>query len=121
MSKPTQSKLYIAVLDEFPDYMTPPLVAHATLRHHLHFSGNKEWNDYILMSFKKVVVRVNQKEYNKILSSCPYTIETCENNTLNGKQACITWLYNGVGDIPNVIKYAKCWSPEKDIQQAPKQ
>ena len=27
-------KLYICVLDSFPDYMTPTLVAHAVLRHH---------------------------------------------------------------------------------------
>lgn len=31
-------KLYIAVLDEFPDYMTPTLVAHAVLGAHMLFS-----------------------------------------------------------------------------------
>lgn len=29
-------KMYIAVLDEFPDFMTPTLVAHAVLRSTLH-------------------------------------------------------------------------------------
>lgn len=30
-------KLYIAVLDDFPDYMTPTLVAHAVLGAHYEF------------------------------------------------------------------------------------
>jgi hypothetical protein len=31
-------KMYIAVLDEFPDYMVPTLVAHAVLGAHLEFT-----------------------------------------------------------------------------------
>ena len=35
-------KLYIAVLDEFPDYMVPTLVAHAVLGAHLNFMADAE-------------------------------------------------------------------------------
>lgn len=33
-------KMYIAILDEFPDYMVPTLVAHSVLAAHLKFQNN---------------------------------------------------------------------------------
>lgn len=59
-------KLYIAVLDEFPDYMTPTLVAHSVLAAHLEFQDNPNYLKWLHESFKKCVVRVNQKEFAKI-------------------------------------------------------
>lgn len=64
-------KLYIAVLDEFPDYMTPTLVAHAVLGFHVKIVSDPtsdlcvRYHWYLRESFKKVVVRVNQKEFDK--------------------------------------------------------
>lgn len=46
--------LYIAVLDEFPDFMTPTLVAHAVLAADKTFSGNPAYDDWLKNSFKKV-------------------------------------------------------------------
>jgi hypothetical protein len=43
-------KLYIAVLDEFPDYMTPTLVAHSVLaaRHIEHtITGEQTWDELL--------------------------------------------------------------------------
>ena len=60
-------KLYIAVLDAVPDFITPTLVAHAVLGAHLHFSGkNANYDDWVTNSFKKCVVRVNEREFEKI-------------------------------------------------------
>lgn len=110
-------KLYIAVLDEFPDYMTPTLVAHSVLGHHLETIKNPASHEcvtyqwYLRTSFKKVVVRVNQKEFDKI-SVLPSVYLGHENKTLEGKKSCAVWLYNDDGDIPNVLKYAKLWEPK---------
>jgi hypothetical protein len=83
-------KLYIAVLDEFPDYMTPTLVAHSMLGAHLYFTKchtdldrivddgpykYPQYIDWIENSFKKCVVRVNQKEFDKI-SALPDVMKT---------------------------------------------
>jgi hypothetical protein len=53
-------KLYIAVLDEVPDYMVPTLVAHAVLSAHLIFVDKPSYQEWIT-GFKKCVVRVNRK------------------------------------------------------------
>lgn len=59
-------KLYIAVLDDFPDYMVPTLVAHSVLAADRIFAGSDLYDIWFADSFKKVVLRVNQKEFDKI-------------------------------------------------------
>jgi hypothetical protein len=108
-------KLYIAVLDEFPDYMTPTLVAHSILGAHLQFEGDKEYNIWLKNSFKKVVVRVNKKEFDKI-SLMDNVYLGYENNTLNGMKSCAVVLPRY--DIPNVLKFAKLWKPAESIIHA---
>jgi hypothetical protein len=107
-------KLYIAVLDEFPDYMTPTLVAHSVLGAHLKFVGNEQYNKWLTESFKKVVVKVNRKEFEKI-SAMDDVYLGYENNTLNGKPSCAVVLSSG-DDIPNVLKFAKLWKPTEVIR-----
>ena len=74
------SKMYIAVLDEFPDYMTLTLVAHSVLAAHLKFSGEIDdyyWGgkthqyptyiDWLKNSFKKEfdkILKENKKDKN---------------------------------------------------------
>ena len=104
-------KLYIAVLDEFPDYMTPTLVAHAVLAHHTQQFGDPWYDSWLNMDFRKVVVKVNQKQFDKI-SSLDRVYLAHENKTLDGKKSCAVWLYNDIGEVPNVLKYAKLWEPK---------
>ena len=40
-------KMYIAVLDEFPDFMTPTLVAHSVLSAHLKFEDNENYKKWL--------------------------------------------------------------------------
>ncbi len=103
-------KMYIAVLDEFPTYMTPTLVAHAVLGHHLNHNINEEYctlyNNWLVDSFKKCVLSVNQKEFDKI-SALPNAQMFHENNTLNAKKSCCVLVVDQ--EIPNVLKFAKLW------------
>lgn len=110
-------KMYIAVLDEFPDYMTPTLVAHAVLGYHLKINAMHTSNPIVGLyyrwlgySFKKCVVRVNQKEFNKI-SALPNVTLSHENNTLNSRLACAVLVVDD--DVPNVLKFAKLWKPKE--------
>ena len=108
------SKLYIAVLDEFPDYMTPTLVAHTMLGAHLHFSNLEHTNlyaEWLKDSFKKCVVRVNQKEFDKI-AALPFTYLGHENTTLGGKKSCAIPAPVHDDYLPNVLKFAKLWKPK---------
>ena len=106
-------KMYICVLDTVPDYIVPTLVAHATLRHHLfEVAGNlRDYDRYISWvhdSFKKCVVSVNQKEFDKI-RLLPNIVESFENKTLNGDISCVTVIAHK--DEFNVLKFAKFWKP----------
>ncbi len=120
-------KMYIAVLDEFPDYMTPTLVAHSVLGAHIQFARNyiatedsdaythapwKTYLDWLENSFKKCVVRVNQKEFDKI-AALPRVYLGHENNTLEAKKSCaVVCPYPENEPLPNVLKYAKLWKPK---------
>jgi hypothetical protein len=107
-------KMYIAVLDEFPDYMTPTLVAHAVLGAHEEFCVNMYYHAWHKTSFKKCVVRVNQKEWDKIISLDNVYLAH-ENNTLEGRKACAVVCpreYSEEYPIPNVLKFAKLWKPK---------
>lgn len=113
-------KMYIAVLDEVPDHMVPVLVAHATLGAHMEFSQpaleqqglyilNKcYYNTWLKTSFRKVVLRVNQKEFDKILG-LPYVHNAHENSTLDGKTSCAVVCPRE--ETPRVLAFAKMWKP----------
>jgi hypothetical protein len=115
------TKMYIAVLDEFPDYMTPTLVAHTVLGAHMKFY-DPEWEhsvheippymDWLENSFKKCVVRVNEKEFNKIFF-LPNVYVGHEKNTLDGRDSCIVVCPRPNGELPNVLKFAKLWKPKE--------
>lgn len=122
-------KLYIAVLDEFPDYMTPTLVAHAVLAAHIKFSErhcDEEWRngepyyprylDWLENSFKKCVVRVNQREFDKI-SELNDVYLGHENTTLEGRKSCAVVCPMSSSDLPNVLKFAKLWKPKDESNQ----
>lgn len=103
-------KLYIAVIDEFPDYMTPTLVAHAVLGAHLVFENNPDYKRWLNSSFKKCVVRVNRKEFEKI-AALPDVYLAHENKTLGGDKSCAVVCPRE--QLPNVLKFAKLWKPKE--------
>lgn len=108
------SKMYICVREDFPDYMAPTLVAHATLRHHLKWVDTELYERWLTDSFKKCVVRVNLKEFEKIRklgeTHQMHITESWENSTLNGEVSCVTVVAED-DNIPNVLKFAKLWKP----------
>ena len=104
-------KLYIAVLEAVPDFITPTLVAHAVLGAHLHFSGkNAHYDDWVTNSFKKCVVRVNEREFEKI-KKLDNVYLAHENKTLDGQKSCAIYAPVQNSDLPNVLKFAKLWKP----------
>jgi hypothetical protein len=116
-------KLYIAVLDDVPDFMVPTLVAHSVLGAHLVFAQTSIFNadpvypiyiDWFTNNFSKVTLRVNQKEFDKI-AALPYTYLGHENTTLNGRDSCAIPLVCANEDRPNVLRCAKMWAPKETV------
>jgi hypothetical protein len=115
-------KMYICVLDEFPDAMVPTLVAHAVLSAHLKFGvvaheQGSDWalyphyNNWIKNSFKKCVVRVNQREFDKIAALDDVYLAH-ESSTLEGRDSCAVVCPRE--ELPNVLKFAKLWKPKNE-------
>ena len=117
------TKMYIAVLDEVEDAMTPTLVAHAVLGAHLQFiRGQTDINkltdegphkhplyiDWLKNSFKKVVVRVNQTEFDRI-SALPDVYLGHEATQLDGRASCAVVCPRL--DTPRVLQFARLWKP----------
>lgn len=109
-------KMYIAILDEFPDYMVPTLVAHSVLNAHLKFQDDLMYQLWLEHDFKKCTVRVNQKEFDKI-AKLPQVHLGHENKTLEGRKSCaVVCPYADSEELPNVLKFAKLWEPKYDRQ-----
>lgn len=115
-------KLYICILDEAPDYMVPTLVAHTVINAHNHFRQYsffvddqdsyftyKQWKDD---SYRKVTLRVNRKEYDKIKASLIH-YEGYEKTICNGQGSCLIPLPVWSDKVPNVLKYGKLWKPKE--------
>lgn len=105
--------MYIAVLDEAPDYMVPTLVAHSVINAHIALSNHPAYQEWLKCSYKKVTLRVNRKEYNKIKSTLTHW-EGYENTICNGEGSCLVVLPVESDSIPNVLKFAKLWKPKED-------
>ena len=108
-------KLYIAVLDEVNDGMVPTLVAHNILGAHLewvrsHLSDPSIYDQWLHESFRKCVVKVNRKEFEKIKQLDKVYLGH-ENTTLGGEKSCAVVYPVWSNDLPNVLKFAKLWKP----------
>lgn len=101
--------MYIAVLETVPDFITPTLVAHAVLGAHLVFQDRINYNLWLNNSFKKCVVRVSQKEFDKI-AVLEDVYLAHESTTLEGKKSCIVVCPRL--ETPNVLKFSKLWKPK---------
>lgn len=102
-------KLYIAVLDEVPDRIVPTLVAHSVLNAHVKFFESEDYKDWFYNSFKKVVLRVSLKEFEKI-RGLPEVWLGHENKTLGGAPSCV--VVQPRKENPNVLTFAKLWEPK---------
>lgn len=108
------SRLYIAIRDEVPDYIVPTLVAHTILNADEEFGFDPLWEGWRSQSFKKCVVRVNQKEWDKIVS-LPRVYQGYEKHTLNGEMSCAIVLPCENEHLPSVLKFAKLWKPREGL------
>lgn len=101
-------KMYICVLDNVPSHMVPVLVAHATARHIQQYTGHLTFEDWYENSFRKCVVSVKRKEFDKILE-LPNIMTSFENTVNEGTDSCITVIAD-TNDY-KVLKFAKLWKP----------
>ena len=107
-------KMYIAVLDDCPDNMVPVVVSHAVLGAHLRSAMvfELEYVGWLHKSYKKCVLRVNRKEFEKIKALSNVYVGN-ESTVLNGEDICVVVCPRF--ETPNVLKFAKLWKPSKEL------
>lgn len=103
-------KMYICVLNEAPDFMVPTLVAHSVINAHIAFTPSPEYQDWLKNSYKKVVLRVNRKEFDKIAAR-HYCWKGHENTICNGEPSCLVVVPMESWEVPPVLSFAKLWKP----------
>ena len=104
-------KMYIAVREEVPAHMVPVLVAHAAINAHMQFRGSQEYEDWLVESFKKVVVKVSEKEFNRICKDyeCQGVFVGFEATVMEGLPSVAVTMPT---TLPrNCVKFAKLWRP----------
>ena len=69
-----------------------------------------KWVEWKQWSFRKIVVRVSDKEYNKI-KQIPFVYEGYERTICNGEGSCLVVPPLSKEETPNVLKFAKLWRP----------
>lgn len=119
-NKVPYKKMYIAILDDAPDYMVPTLVAHSILSAHGKFmtiSGFINGTTHIYLdwyhnSFRKVVIRVGRKEYDRIKADFIHH-EGHENTICGGQGCCLVLLPVESDSVPNVLRCAAMWKPKE--------
>lgn len=105
-------KMYIAVRDDVPDHIVPTLVAHAVLAAHLQAQTLCEdfalYQAWLQHSFRKVVLRVNDKEFSKIKL---LNVHLAHESTVLAGEKCCAVVYP-MAQVPNVLKFGKLWQPK---------
>lgn len=111
------TKMYIAVRDDVPDFMVPTLVAHAVLGAEDYFIDSADdviyftYMNWRCNSFRKVVVRVNQREFDRIQQTLVH-YAAHESTICNGEKTCLVVCPVESDIVPNVLKFAKMWKPK---------
>jgi len=88
-------KMYILVKDSIPLGFAMVAVAHASLAGYLKFKDSAEMQEWLEISFKKVVCRVSETEFEQA-KGCPDHFVLTE-SALEGREVAI------------VFKPRKCW------------
>lgn len=101
--------MYILIKDDVPDHMVPVISAHVSLGTYLEFQHLTDMQDWLKNSFRKVVVKVNQKEFDNMKNS-EYNRRVFTESALDGMEVAI-------GCVPTEqekpFKFYKLWKPKR--------
>lgn len=82
-------KMYILVKDSISTGFAAVGIAHASLKCYLDYSGTEEMCDWLDYSFKKVICKVNEKEFEKAKECIDHTVIT--ESALNDEEIVIAF------------------------------
>lgn len=110
MNDPKTLKMYILIHENVPDGFAPTCAAHASLACFAEFENNKMMRDWFSNSFRKVVCRVSEGEFQKAK-----TFEDCimlKENNLEDMETVIAFVPRY--EWPKAFQYYSLWRPRQD-------
>src|SRR5687767_4219927 len=103
-------KLYILVLDDVPDNFVPVVCAHSSLMAHLewHDKGIEGYDDWLKNYFKKCVVSVNQKEFERAKTF--ENVKLVHEKGLDNREVALVLCPRKEYD--KAVRFYKLWKPK---------
>ncbi len=102
--------MYILIRDSVPDGFAPLIAAHASLACYKQFEADPDMQSWINGVFRKVICRVNDKEFETAKTFERRTILT--ESALDNDEVCIAFCPRE--DWPKPFRFYRMWKPKRD-------
>ncbi|GAB3512833.1 peptidyl-tRNA hydrolase [Emticicia fontis] len=102
-------KMYILVRDDVPDNFVPVITAHASLACYRKYETDPEMQTWINSIFRKVVCKVNLKEFENAKNEAKNLVLT--ESALNNQKVCIAFCPREEYSKP--FRFFKMWTPNQ--------
>ena len=99
--------MYILIKENVPDKMVPVIAAHASLACYKEYEYDESMVEWINSIFKKVVCKVNEKEFANAKAEEKHVVLT--ESTLDHQEVCIVFCPRP--EYAKQFKYFKMWTP----------
>jgi peptidyl-tRNA hydrolase len=101
-------KMYILIKDDVPVKMAPVIAAHASLACYKKYEDDPDMIEWVHSIFKKVVCKVNEKEFQNSLKDEKYVLLT--ESSLDNREVAVAF-------VPRVaftkqFRFFKMWAPD---------
>lgn len=100
-------KMYILIRDNVPDPLVPVIAAHASLACYKKYEQDPDMVEWIDSVFKKVVCKVNDKEFEKA-KEAPKNVVLTE-SALEGAEVCIAFCPRET--YGKAFRFFRMWAP----------
>lgn len=101
-------KMYILIKDSVPDEFAPVIAAHASLACYKKFETDQDMRTWITGIFKKVVCRVNDKEFQRAAEADKNVILT--ESALDHQEVAMVFCPREA--YPKAFKFFRKWTPK---------
>lgn len=100
-------KMYILIRDDVPDEFAPVIAAHASLACYKEYESNEDMQTWISGVFRKVVCRVNEKEFSRASAEQNHVLLT--ESALDNQAVVLAFCPRE--EYPKAFKFFRKWKP----------
>ncbi|MDW7693167.1 peptidyl-tRNA hydrolase [Flammeovirgaceae bacterium SG7u.111] len=100
-------KMYILLKEDIPDKFAPVIAAHASLACYKKFEKDEKMQQWINSVFKKVVCKVNDKEFENAKKESQHLILT--ESALDNREVCLAFCPRE--EYSKQFRFFKMWTP----------